>query len=114
MSNAMDKRYWAVKHQWSEENQRLRRQYELWYESRNAVQKQIKQMYAITASLPVAGDYFMPGGESNRFCETLRIEKRTMFSDLDSEDVLFVYEVQSENMQELEEHQEGDLIDENE
>lgn len=113
MSDAMDRRYWAVKHEWSEENERLRKQYEIWYKSRNAVQKQIKQMFAVTASLPVAGDHFMPGGEAHQFCETLRIEKRTMFSDLDSDDVLFVYEVCGEDIEELEEYREGDL-DENE
>lgn len=114
MSEAMEKRYWAVKHQWSAENENLRKQYETWYNSRNAAQEQIRQMFAVTATLPIVGDHLMVSGESGYINETLRIEKRTIFSTLESNDVLFVYEVCGEDveMEELEEYREGDLVEE--
>jgi hypothetical protein len=100
MSEVLDKRYKTQMLGIPEGNEQLRREYECWYRARDAAFDQIHRFYTLTNSLPVAGDRlevrYQDGGE------TLRIEQRMLFSIADSEDVLLVYEVSSDEIEALE------------
>jgi hypothetical protein len=100
MSKALDRLYKTQMLGLPEVDERLRREYERWCRARDAAFDQIHRFYTLTNSLPVAGDRlqvnYRDGGE------TLRIKQRLLFSMADSGDVLIVYEVCSDEIEDLE------------
>jgi hypothetical protein len=112
MSEAMHKRYWNVMYERPEASEQLRIEYGQWRQVHDAAFDQIHRFFKLTNSLPVVGDTLLLGGANSR--DTLRIEERLLFTTEDSETVLLVYHVCSDEIEELEEYREGDLIEENE
>jgi hypothetical protein len=99
MSEALDKHYKNQMLGLQEGNEQLRREYERWCRARDAAFDQIHRFYTLTSSLPVTGDRLEVGYQDGG--ETLRIEQRLLFSMADSGDVLLVYEVCSDEIEEL-------------
>lgn len=110
MSDALRKRYFSVMFGQLDGSETLRKGYARWCQACDAVFDQIHRFYKLTNSLPVAGDRlclsYSGGGEE------LRIEQRELFSTADSSSMLLVYHVCADEIEGLEEYQEGDYIGE--
>lgn len=117
MNKALGKRFQVVMYGPPGGHEHLRSQYDRWCRSRDGAYDQIHRFFTLTNSLPVAGDCLLLGGRdggggpSIDGGEDLYIEKRLMYSSPDSPTILLVYEVRGDDMEELEEHQEGDYIE---
>ncbi len=112
MADALRKRYWTVIFNQAEATAQYHREHEQWQQTQDDIYLQIRQFYVLTGGLPVAGDYLQMSNNQGPNYQGLRIEKRRLYSSTDeSEEMLLVYEIEAEEMEELEEYQEGDLVD---
>jgi hypothetical protein len=110
MSEALRRRYHRVMHRELDASEFLRQGYARWCRAHDAAFDQIHRFYKLTNSLPVAGDRlslaYSDGGEE------LCIEQRQLFTTLNPSPMLLVYYVCADEIEDLEEYQEGDYVDE--
>lgn len=113
MGDALCNRFGQVVYSGSKDSAGLQPEYDRWCQARADAHYQIKRLLRLTGNLPVVGDHLQQhrtmGGS-----ETLRIDKRLFFMTEDSEPVLVVYEVSSEELENWEADWEADLLAEEE
>jgi hypothetical protein len=109
MSEALGKRYQTVMFGQPEGSELLRTGYDRWLRTHAAAFDQIHRFFTLTNSLPVVGDRLLQTGCTGG--DALRIEQRMIFSTDDSQAVLLVYQVCSEEIEDLEEYQQGDVVE---
>jgi hypothetical protein len=110
MGDALRKRYFSVMFGQLDGSERLRNGYTRWCRACDATFDQIHRFYKLTNNLPVAGDRLSLAYEDGS--EELYIERRELFSTADSSPMLLVYHVCADDIEGLEEYQEGDHIEE--
>ncbi|MCB2407015.1 hypothetical protein [Hymenobacter lucidus] len=111
METAIRKRFWTIIVDQAEASAHLRQEYEQWRHTRNSCYEQIKLFFSLTGSLPVVGDHLGLGGNRGPYYQALQVTKRLISSTADSEELLLVYELEAETIEELEEYQDGDMVE---
>jgi hypothetical protein len=112
LAQALHKRYWAVVFDRPEATESMQREYAQWGAARESAYLLIQQLFQLTTTTPVVGDQLMqstPIGE--RPLPDLCVDKRWLFTLEDPKELQLVYELSSPEIEELEEYQEGDLVE---
>lgn len=109
MSEALGKRYKTVMHGQQEGNELLRIGYDRWLRAHDAAFDQIHRFFILTNSLPVVGDRLWSSGNTGG--HVLRVEQRMIFSTDDSQAILLVYQVCSEEIDDLEQYQNRECVE---